>query len=230
VNASDGRIVDRVLPFDGGRRVSVYLPSTPPTAIVFAGDGPSVAHWGELLHTAHTPPTAVVAVDGLSDEKQRLEEYSPVFNPERFAAHEKFFVDDVPRWVRENLDIDLSAERTAVFGASAGGELSIALGLRHPDVYGAILSGSPGAGYRPPQSIDNPIPRVYLVAGTQEPFFLQNAERWARALENAGGEVILVQRDADHGPALWRQEFPHMVEWAFCAASLLPLSRARIRP
>src|ERR1700680_202581 len=29
-----------------------------------------------------------------------------------------------------------------VFGVSAGGELALALGLRHPDVYGAVFSGS----------------------------------------------------------------------------------------
>jgi enterochelin esterase-like enzyme len=217
VSASADRIVAETLPYDddGGRRVSVYLPSSSPTAIVFAGDGGSVVRWGELLDTARTPPTAIVGVHGLPDERRRLEEYSPVFDRGRFSAHERFFVNDVPRWVRETFDLDLPPERTAVFGASAGGELSIALGLRHPGVYGAILSGSPGAGYRPPQSITGPIPRTYLVAGTQEPFFLQNAARWARALKNAGGEVVLAQRDAGHGPALWRDEFPSMVEWAF---------------
>ena len=209
------RFVTETLPYDGGRMVSIYLPSKLPTAIVFAGDGESVGGWGELLDAAHTPPTALVGVHGLRDERQRLEEYSPVFNQERFAAHEKFFVDDVRKWARETFDLDFPVERTAVFGASAGGELSIALGLRHPDVYGAILSGSPGAGYQPPQSIAGPIPRTYLVAGIQEPFFLQNAARWSHALEDAGGEVILAQRDADHGPALWRGELPHMVEWAF---------------
>jgi enterochelin esterase-like enzyme len=210
-----GRIVAKTLPYDSGRRVSVYLPSSRPTAIVFAGDGRSIAQWGDLLTTANTPATAIVGIHGLPDDKQRLEEYSPVFNQERFKSHEKFFVEEVPKWVRETFDINLPAVRTAVFGASAGGELAIALGLRHPDVYGAILSGSPGAGYQPPRSIAGPIPRTYLVAGTQEPFFLNNAARWARALENAGGEVVFAQRDADHGPALWREEFPRMVDWAF---------------
>jgi enterochelin esterase-like enzyme len=215
VSASPGRIITETLPFDGGRRVSVYLPSDSPTAIVFAGDGHSVAEWGDLLNAPQTPPTAIVGIHGLSDERQRLDEYSPVFNEARFAAHEKFFVNEVPTWVRETFDIALPVERTAIFGASAGGELSIALGIRHPDVYGAILSGSPGAGYQPPQFIIGQIPRTYLVAGTQEPFFLQNAERWARALEEAGNEVVLVARNADHGPALWRTEFPRMVDWAF---------------
>jgi enterochelin esterase-like enzyme len=190
MSASGSRIVTEMLPYDGGRRVSVSLPSG--------------------------TPTAIVGVHGLSDERERLDEYSPVFDADRFSAHENFFVTDVPNWVRETFNIDLTAERTAVFGASAGGELSIALGLRHPDLYGAILSGSPGAGYQPPESIGGPIPRTYLVAGTQEPFFLQNAARWACALQDAGGELVFTQRDANHGPALWREEFPLIINWA-CA-------------
>ena len=44
----------------------------------------------------------------------------------------------------------LPIERTAVFGVSARGELALTIGLRHPDVYGAVFCASPGAGYRPP--------------------------------------------------------------------------------
>src|SRR4051794_14954844 len=83
------------------------------------------------------------------------------------------------------------------------------------DVYGAVLSGSPGAGYRPPGALPSRIPRTYLVAGTSEPFFLENATRWAVALREAGADVVMSERVASHGPALWRGEFPLMVAWAF---------------
>ncbi len=111
--------------------------------------------------------------------------------------------------------VALGAERTAIFGASAGGELALALGLRHPDVYGAILSCSPGAGYKPTGVMPSRIPPTYLVAGTLEPFFLDNATRWAVALRNAGADVLMSERVASHGDALWRAEFPLMVAWAF---------------
>ena len=133
------------------------------------------------------------------------------------------------RWARARFGVALPAERTAVFGASAGGEL--ALGLRHPDVYGAVLSGSPGAGYKPPGAMPRPIPRTYLVAGTLEPFFLENASRWAVALRDAGADVVMSERVAAHGNALWRAEFPLMVAWAFgrrqrTRSAGLPPSRA----
>ena len=92
----------------------------------------------------------IVGVHRLADETLRLHEYSPGFDPERFAAHEKFFVEDVRRWARSRFGVALPAERTAVFGVSASGELALAIGLRHPDIYGAVFCASPGAGYRPP--------------------------------------------------------------------------------
>jgi enterochelin esterase-like enzyme len=111
--------------------------------------------------------------------------------------------------------VALPADRTAVFGVSAGGELALAIGLRHPDVYGAVFCASPGAGYRPPGVMPSPIPRAYLVAGTLEPFFLENATRWAVALRDAGADVVMTERAGSHGGAFWREEFPLMVAWAF---------------
>ena len=102
----------------------------------------------------------------------------------------------------------LPTERTAVFGVSAGGEPALVLGLRHPHVYGAVLCASPGAGYKPPGIMPGPLPRTYLVAGTQEPFFLANAKRWADALRDAGADVVMNERVGSHGGAFWQEEFP----------------------
>ena len=40
----------------------------------------------------------------------------------------------------------------------------------------------------------SPLPRTYLVAGTLEPFFHENATRWATALREAGGDVVMTER------------------------------------
>jgi enterochelin esterase-like enzyme len=157
----------------------------------------------------------VVGAHRLAQETLRLHEYSPGFDPQRFAAHERFFVEDVRRWVRTRFAVALPAGRTAVFGVSASGELALAIGLRHPDVYGAIFCASPGAGYRPPDVMPSMIPHSYLVAGTLEPFFLNNAARWAQALRDAGADVVMKERPGSHGGAFWREEFPLMVAWAF---------------
>jgi pimeloyl-ACP methyl ester carboxylesterase len=157
----------------------------------------------------------IVGVHRLANETLRLHEYSPGFDPERFAAHEEFFVGDVRRWARSRFGVALPPDRTAMFGVSAGGELALAIGLRHPDVYGAVFCASPGGGYRPPEVMPSPIPRTYLVAGTLEPFFLENATRWAVALRDAGADVVMTERAGSHGGPFWREEFPLMVAWAF---------------
>jgi enterochelin esterase-like enzyme len=212
-----GELVIETFAYDGGRHVTVYLPPDPPEAVVFAGDGQLISYWGGYLEAADVPPTMIVGAHRADDEDEmvRIREYSPPFDAERFRAHERFFVQDVRRWVQSRFGLVLPAERTAVCGVSASGELSLAMGLRHPDIYGAVFAASPGAGYRPPAVMPNPLPRTYLVAGTQEPFFLENATRWADALRDAGADVVMMERVGNHGDPFWADEFPLMVAWAF---------------
>jgi enterochelin esterase-like enzyme len=210
-----GELITETFDYDGSRGVTVYVPPEPPEAVVFAGDGQLISPWGSDLEAADAPSTMVVGAHRLDDETLRLHEYSPGFDPERFAAHESFFVEDIRRWVKTRFGVALPASRTAVFGVSASGELALAIGLRHPDVYGAIFCASPGGGYRPPGVMPTSIPRTYLVAGAQEPFFVENAARWADALLHAGADVVMTERPGSHGHAFWQEEFPLMVTWAF---------------
>jgi enterochelin esterase-like enzyme len=217
-----GDLVTAELEYDGGRQVTAYVPPTAPQAIVFAGDGQLIASWGSVLEAAGVPPTMIVGAHRVADETRRIHEYSPgestpdvAFDPQRFAAHEKFFVQDVRRWARARFGVQLGADRTAVCGVSASGELALAMGLRHPDIYGAVFCASPGGGYRPPAVMPRSLPRAYFVAGTQEPFFLENATRWADALRDASADVVMKQRIGAHGNAFWREEFPLMTAWAF---------------
>jgi enterochelin esterase-like enzyme len=210
-----GELVTESLDYDGGRQVTVYLPPVAAEAVVFAGDGQLIPQWGGAVEAAGAPPTMIVGAHRLDDEMLRLHEYSPVFDVQRFAAHEQFFVEDVRRWARSRFSVALPAERTAVSGVSASGELALAMGLRHPGIYGAVFCASPGGGYRPPAVLPGPLPRAYLVAGTLEPFFRDNAARWAAALRDAGADVVMTERAGPHGGAFWTEEFPLMVAWAF---------------
>lgn len=213
--AMAGEFATETLDYDGGRRVTVYIPPARPEAIVFAGDGQSTRRRVQALDAGTAESTMVVGTHRSADETVRLQEYSPPIAPERFAAHERFFVGDVRRWVASRFGVDLPPARTAVFGVSAGAELALALGLRHPSIYGVALGASPGAGYRPPVTMPVQLPRVYLVAGTSESFFLENAARWATALHGAGADVVMHERDGSHGGAFWNTELSLMVRWAF---------------
>ena len=91
-----GELVEQPFAYDGGRRVTAYVPADPPEAVVFAGDGQLVSRWGGYLEAAGLPPTVIVGAHRSGDgETVRIAEYSPSFDEARFAAHESFFVDDV---------------------------------------------------------------------------------------------------------------------------------------
>lgn len=210
-----GKVITQSFDYDHGRQVSVYVPAQPVRAIVYAGDGQLIAPWGADLVGTGAEGVMVVGVHRCADEAQRLHEYSPGFEPARFAAHEGFFTATVPEWIAATCGVTLEARRTAILGVSAGGELALALGLRHPEVYGAILCASPGAGFRPPADLPHPIPRCYFVAGDREPFFRDNADRWVEALRRAGAEVFVTERSGAHGDPFWREEFTPMASWAF---------------
>jgi enterochelin esterase-like enzyme len=224
-DAIAGELITETFDYDDGRQVTVYLPPVPPEAVVFAGDGQMISQWGRLLEAADVPSTMIIGVHRVADETLRLHEYSPKFDPERFAAHEKFFVEDVGSWSRSRFGVSLPSERTAVFGVSAGGELALALGLRNSERYGAIFSASPGGGYRPPGAMPSRLPCTYLVAGTREPFFLENAARWAAALRDASAEVVMSERPAGHDEEMWRREFPLMIRWAFGGRGAIDIPR-----
>jgi hypothetical protein len=93
-----GELITETFEYDGGREVTVYVPPEPPEAVVFAGDGQLISQWGSGLEAADVPPTMIVGTHRLADEMLRLHEYSPGFDPERFAAHEGFFVENAARW------------------------------------------------------------------------------------------------------------------------------------
>src|SRR5262245_52788552 len=84
-----GEFITETFDYDNGRQVMVYVPPVPPEAIVFAGDGQMISPWGRLLEAADVLATMIVRVHRAADETLRLHEYSPKFDPERFAAHEE---------------------------------------------------------------------------------------------------------------------------------------------
>ena len=214
-----GELVTETLDYAGGRPVTVYVPpegAGAVDAVVYAGDGQwHVERLAAELEGAGVRSVLLVGVHGTGDDDGRLKEYVPGFDPPTASAHERFFVEDVRAFVGERFGVSRPAARTAVWGASLGGELALAMGMAHPDVYGVVLSASPGAGYRPPDELTGPRPRVYLVAGTEEPFFLENATRWADALRAADADVVLEARAGDHGGDFWFEELPRMVAWAW---------------
>lgn len=214
-----GELVTETFSYGGERDVTVYVPARPVDSVVYCGDGQLVASWG-----ADVESTMVVGVHCIEaapgDDWPRIHEYSPDFKPDVFAAHEAFLMGEVRDWVTLRFGVSFGPDRTAIAGWSASGELALALGMRHPDVFGAVFCASPGGGYQPPADVSGGIRRAYFVGGTEEPWFYDNAKRWADALEAGGADVVIHQRDGNHGDPFWRAEFPLQCAWAFGDRSL----------
>lgn len=125
-DAIAGEFLTETFDYDDGRQVTVYVPPVPPEAIVFAGDGQMIFPWGQSLEAADVPSTMIGGVHRVADETLRLHEYSPNFDPERFAAHERFFVEDVSAWTRSRFGVarcPSSARRSSASRRAANSRL-----------------------------------------------------------------------------------------------------------
>ena len=136
----------------GGRTSTVYVPPDPTQSVVYAVDGGW--HIERLVRSLEgsaggSSSTMVVGVHGLQDDDGRLQEYVEAFGGERFQSFEEFLVMEVRAWVHSDLSGGLPSERSAMWGASLGGEFALAMALRHPEMYGVALCASPGGGFTP---------------------------------------------------------------------------------
>lgn len=216
VRPENARLVTETLDYDNGRAVTAVVPGRAVESVVYVADGGwHTERLAQALDDAGHRSTLIVGVHGLDRDDDRLAEYVPGFDDQRFRDHEQFFVHQARAWTGTRLGVSLPCERTGVWGASLGAEFALAVGLGHPDIYGAVLAASPGAGFRPPDVWPDPLPRFSLVAGVDEPFFLDNAQRWAAALEATRATAALAERPGGHGDQFWYDEFPAMVSWAF---------------
>lgn len=65
--STQGQLVTETFDFDGGRQVTAWLPAAPPRAVVYAGDGQLIPHWGDFALAAGAPPTMIVGVHRLAE-------------------------------------------------------------------------------------------------------------------------------------------------------------------
>ena len=212
-----GELVTETFAYDGGRAVTAYLPPEPPQAVVFAGDGQLIAQWGDFVAAAGGPPTMIVGVHRLADETLRLHEYSPGFDPERFAAHESVLRRGRARTGRGRASGSRCRGSAPRSSASRRAE-----SWRWPSGFAIRTSTAPcsaprraGATGRPPCCRAR-CRAPTSSAGTRGALLLRERDplggRAARCRRGRGDDRT--GRIA-HGGAFWRAELPLMVTWAF---------------
>jgi predicted esterase len=217
------------------RGLTVYLPPghepTQRCPVVYAADGESMDGLAAILDPqiveGGVPAVIVVGVHSATyagsaepydtAHDVRAQEYLLGENPERFEAHERFFVHEVSAWAEKTVGASTKREGRAVFGYSNGGAFAVSMGVRHAEHYGAVIAFSLGEGLRgwgtPEWSADD-APRHYLLAGTLEPLRGPTA-RWAARLSRLGVEHVHRERICGHDMVMWEEAFPGAVAWAF---------------
>jgi enterochelin esterase-like enzyme len=213
------------------RQLTVYLPpgytSVDPGAVIYMADGQSVPEFAAILEplltNARLPSILLVGVHSSGgsfsnpSEDLRAQEYLPGadFNPARFAAHERFFVDEVIAWAERELAAPSGRQQRAIFGFSNGGVFAAAMGIRHPELYGHTLAFSLGIEPGKVTEVTKGASEFYLVAGTLEEGFHSTTAGLAQMLELRGVTYIFRERVCGHDHILWQEEFPAAVQWAF---------------
>jgi enterochelin esterase family protein len=126
------------------RPISVYTPANykadgPPNALLILFDGEDLEDdpyapttLNNLIAAAKIPPTVAVFVENVS--RRRLVDL--VANVE-FAD---FMAKELVPWVRAHYNVTKDPKQTVLTGYSAGGLASTYVAMRHPEVFGNVLS------------------------------------------------------------------------------------------
>jgi len=188
--------------------------------VVYCADGHTIAFMAHFMAKAmmarHAPLVVLVGVHSQGDT--RAEDYVLGVDPRRFAAHERFFTEEVPQLVREELGLVPSRSDCGVLGYSNGAALAIRLGLRHREKYSVAIAFSPAAT---PEKITSSefqgedVSRYYLAVGTRERLFKKNTRRIWKCLARHGIEHTYIEREAGHNLEFWKEELPIALSWAF---------------
>ncbi|MDH4146216.1 MAG: alpha/beta hydrolase-fold protein [Acidimicrobiia bacterium] len=212
-----------------GRKVTVYRPPghTPDERlpVVYATDGGMFAPYARRLDAAigegAVPRTVVVAAhsagfDPTRGGNVRAMEYIATFDPQRFDAHQRFFIGELSSWAEERYGVSAERDRRAVFGCSDGGAHAMAVGLLHHQRFGHVISysgGMPPSGHE--RWPDGGAPFIQLCAGTLEPQFFMATQAWAGFLSMMQIEHHWTERVCGHELLQWIEELPRAIARAF---------------
>ncbi|MDQ4070284.1 MAG: alpha/beta hydrolase-fold protein [Actinomycetota bacterium] len=204
------------------RTLELYLPpghdADGRNPVLYATDSRTSAELLEPLITeGRIPPVVSVGVPfGRNlDGDRRAQEYLPGFHAERFDAHRRFFVEELPAWAEAEVGVTSDRRGRAVFGVSNGAAFAAAMGVLHPEHFGTVIAFSLGIAPGAPAWPQRGAPRHYLCAGTLEEGFLLGTQRWAERVHRAGAEVVLRTWVSGHDMVMWDGELPLALEWAF---------------
>lgn len=228
----------------------VYVPhgvgeGVPRAAVVYLQDGqnvfgeaspsPSGLGWrlettiDGLIAAGDIRPTIAVAIDHAGDA--RIDEYTPTRDRlrqrgGRAARYARFLLEELKPFVDAEFPTDAQPAATALAGSSMGGLVTLAVGLRHPHVFGALGVMSPSVWWgrrailRSIRARRFPVkPRIWLDVGHGEPEpAVDDVRALRRVLLRSGWsepDDLRYHEDpiGDHGEAAWAGRAAEMLRF-----------------
>lgn len=207
------------------RLVSYYLPpnfsfrETYP--VLYMTDGQALDWFARtvepLIAKRLIPPMIMVGVHAPYAEptrQRRAEEYILGLNDEAYLAHEQFFTESVRRWSELRLGASTDPNDRMIMGFSNGAAFAGNTAVRKPDTYGHVILFS--QSHHPLINLRSQVKaRFYLSAGTLEPEFHSQAQRFHFTLRLLNVDTIFRQRVSGHDYLVWQEELPNALQWIF---------------
>lgn len=182
-----------------------------------------------LIRSGRIPPLVLVGVYNTGEH--RIDEYTPTRDPVRkhgghVDAYAHMLVDELLPWLVNNHRTLPGPRNTALGGSSLGGLATLAIGLRRPDVFGALAALSPSVWWDRKWMIRmvNRMPtrthqRLWIDMGTKEgPGMLQVVREFRDALIEKGWREGVdlgyceVKR-AEHTERAWGRRIARVLEF-----------------
>jgi enterochelin esterase-like enzyme len=183
-----------------------------------------------LIRKEGMPPVIAVGVFCSTDGQQRRREYS---NTPDGDAYRTYFLETVLPTINSTYRTLTGPENTLIAGSSMGGASSFYLATYRPEVFGAALAFSPAVRVKTGNGLvvdlltdwekaGRPWPRpVYLDNGGVglESELQPGIDRLLKGLRKSGrvqgrDYSWVVDPQAEHNEAAWRQRFPAAYLWA----------------
>jgi enterochelin esterase-like enzyme len=212
------------------RDVVIYEPvargNEPVAGVIYVGDGGSVHGLAKVVEKAilNGSIPRILLVGVIADTTRepvdgRAAEYIHGYTDgaAMWDAHESFIMNEVLPFAQQKYNAPTDRGRVGIAGYSNSAAWSITMGLRHPDVFGNVISLSPAGRNAELADTTNATawPAFYVTGGTLEAAFHAKAVAWAGLFAKAGVRHALREPVAGHDMMVWNALFLDGVRWLF---------------
>lgn len=167
-----------------------------------------------LIHHHHIDPVIAVFVPPVSPEK-RGDEYAGNLQ-NKFT---KFIVEEIIPWVDARFRTIAAPEKRAVLGASYGGNISLWLGMNHPEIFGNVaaqssyIQGSIVGGFQNSPKLDL---KIDMILGTYDiASLIPMVRNFIPILDAKGYTYQYHEYHEGHSWGFWRAHIDDALEMFF---------------